>query len=252
LLRDIAFDHPLFAPLAGAQFNDFTKIRFWKYRRIDGDKFHGARVLARFETGDPAFLEKAIGKGRLVVMASGWQPSDSQLARSSKFVPLMAALREVRSPQPLGTAIQRVGEPVSLPVADHGSKSVVIHKPDGSSVTMNAETAFFDGTDQPGLYGVETPTGRLSFAVNLDPMESKTAPLNIETLEQEGARLASHSPKNLDHDQLRQMYNTELENRQKLWRYLILAAIGILIVETVLAGRTVDRPRSIRAEALTS
>src|SRR4051794_14888163 len=34
LLSEIRFDHPLFAPLAGPQFNDFTKIRFWKYRRI--------------------------------------------------------------------------------------------------------------------------------------------------------------------------------------------------------------------------
>ncbi len=51
-------------------------------------------MLARFENGDAAVVEKAMGKGRLVVMTSGWQPVDSQLARSSKFVPLMAALLE--------------------------------------------------------------------------------------------------------------------------------------------------------------
>ena len=45
------------------------------------------------------------------------------------------------------------------------------------------------------------------------------------------------------------MYNSELENRQKLWRWLILAAIGILILETWLAGRALDRPRLIPAEA---
>ena len=33
------------------------------------------------------------------------------------------------------------------------------------------------------------------------------------------------------------MQNAELEGRQKLWRWLILAAIGVLIVETWLAGR---------------
>ena len=81
------------------------------------------------------------------------------------------------------------------------------------------------------------PTGRASFAVNLDPLESKTAPLHVETLEQFGCRLASHSPKPLDHAELRQMHNAELEDRQKLWRWLILAAIGVLIVETWLAGR---------------
>ena len=98
MLGEIAFDHPLFASLAGAQFNDFTKIRFWKYRRIDADRLGEARVLARFENGDAAVVEKLIGKGRLVVLASGWQPADSQLARSSKFVPLMSALLESSKP----------------------------------------------------------------------------------------------------------------------------------------------------------
>ena len=73
--------------------------------------------------------------------------------------------------------------------------------------------------------------------------------LNVETLEQLGCRLAAHMPKAPDREQARQMYNLELENRQKLWRWLILAAIGILILETWLAGRAIDRPRLIRAEA---
>ena len=47
------------------------------------------------------------------------------------------------------------------------------------------------------------------------------------------------------------MQNAELEGRQKLWRWLILAAIGVLIVETWLAGR-LGRPRPTRAEALTT
>ena len=48
------------------------------------------------------------------------------------------------------------------------------------------------------------------------------------------------------------MYNIELENRQKLWRWLILAAIGVLIVETWLAGRRADALQPARAEALLS
>ena len=84
---------------------------------------------------------------------------------------------------------------------------------------------------------MDTALGARSFAVNVDPLESKTAPLQLETLEQLGCRLAEHAPKPLNHAELRQMYNAELENRQKMWRWLILAAIGVLIVETFLAGR---------------
>lgn len=248
MLGEIAFDHPLFASLAGAQFNDFTKIRFKKHRRIDPDQLAGSRVLARFENNDAAVIEKNIDRGRLFVLASGWQPADSQLARSSKFVPLMTALLEDRNPRP-DAASKLVGEPVPLPLVDESVKSMIVHKPDGTTVTLAPQKAIFDATDEPGLYAVDTPAGSTWFAVNLDPLESKTAPMPAEMIEQYGIRLANHSQKTVDREQRRQMYNAELENRQKLWRWLILAAIGILIVETWLAGRAIDRPRLIRAEA---
>ena len=79
--------------------------------------------------------------------------------------------------------------------------------------------------------------------MNLDPAESRTTPLAVETLEQLGCKLSRPSREAVDRDHLRQMQNAELEGRQKLWRPLILAAIGVLIVETWLAGR-LGRPRS--------
>jgi hypothetical protein len=249
LLGEIAFDHPLFAPLAGAQFNDFTKIHFWKYRRIPAGALGDARVLARFESGDPAVVEKAVDKGRIVVLASGWDPADSQLARSSKFVPLMAALLEGRDASPIGAGDYLVHDPVPLRVVEDAANGLVVHKPDGSTVTVPPGGASFAGTDMPGIYTIDTAAGARSFAVNLDPLESKTGPLHVETLEQFGCRLASHDRKVVDREHLRQLHNIELENRQKVWRWLILAAIGTLIVETWLAGR-LNHPRPARAEAL--
>jgi hypothetical protein len=233
--------------LAGAQFNDFTKIHFWKHRRVDPKTMgESTQVLARFEGGDPAILEKPIGQGRLVVLTSGWNPADSQLARSSKFVPMMAALLEGKTPTPVELASLTVLDRVPLPVAD----SVTIRKPDGSTVRPDPGSPFFNGTDQPGVYTVESPQGSRAFAVNLDPIESRTTPLGVETLEQLGCRLAIGPAKEeLDREHLRQMQNAELEGRQKLWRGLILAAIGFLIVETFLAGRLKGRTAPI-SEAL--
>jgi hypothetical protein len=251
MLREIAFDHPLFASLAGAQFNDFTKIHFWKYRRIDPEKLGAARVLARFENGDAAVIEKTVGKGRIVVLASGWNPADSQLARSSKFVPLLSSLLEGRNPQPFDAGNHLVGDPVPLPAAEDAARGWVVRKPDSTTVTTAPGSRSFDRTDLPGVYTIETPGSARSFAVNLDPLESKTAPLPVETLEQYGSRLVNPARKPLDREQLRQLHNAELENRQKLWRGLILAAIGILIVETWLAGRSASS-RPARAEVLTT
>jgi hypothetical protein len=35
--------------------------------------------------------------------------------------------------------------------------------------------------------------------------------------------------------------NAELENRQKLWRYIILGSLAVLFIETWLSGRTTRR-----------
>ena len=66
MLGQIDFAHPLFAPMAGPHFNDFTQIHFWKYRRLKADQLKDAKLVARFENGDPALVEWTIGKGRVI------------------------------------------------------------------------------------------------------------------------------------------------------------------------------------------
>ena len=144
MLSEIAFDHPLFAPFAAPQFNDFTKIRFWKYRHIPTAGLGEVRVLARFEKGDPAVIEKPLGKGRLVILASGWSPADSQLARSSKFVPLMSALLDSPNARPDLSANRLVQEHVTLP---DGAASV--RRPDGSTTRLAPGASTFSETDAP-------------------------------------------------------------------------------------------------------
>ncbi|WP_422927740.1 BatA domain-containing protein [Singulisphaera sp. PoT] len=249
MLGEIGFDHPLFAAFAGAQFNDFTKIHFWKYRRIDPKGLGDVRVVARFEEGDPAVIEKAVGKGRLILFTSGWDPEDSQLARSSKFVPLMAALLDSGGSKTLDETSYLVDDAVPLPAGQAPGGGFVVHKPNGSTVRVEAGKTSFAETDQPGVYTLDLAGGKRTFAVNLDPVESRTAPLPSETLEQLGCKLANGNPKVLDREQMRQMQNAELEGRQKVWRWLIIGAIGLLIVETLLAGR-LSRPQTAREEAL--
>jgi hypothetical protein len=242
LLGEIAFDHPLFAPLAGAQFNDFTKIHFWKYRRIDPPDPGSSRVLARFETGDPALVENPVGTGRLVVLLSSWSPADSQLARSSKFVPLMAGLLNPRGMAQFEATSLKVGDSLDLPSEEQelGRGRRMVQKPDGTVVDLGPEDVRFRDTDQPGLYALVSPSGRRWFAVNLDPQESKTATLQAETLEQLGCRLVNPTRPRFDPERMRQLRNAELEGRQKFWRWLILTAIVLLIAETWLSGRLVQ------------
>ncbi len=160
----------------------------------------------------------------------------------------MSSLLELGKGRPALGGNIAVGAPAPLPALPGATTEWVVHKPDGTAVKSAVENSSFAGTDQPGIYQVDTAEGSRSFAVNLDPAESNTALLHIETLEQLGCRLANHAPITTDAEQLRQMRSLELENRQKLWRWLILAAIGVLIAETLLAGRNVNRARLAHVE----
>ena len=247
MFGEIDFSHPLFAAFAGAQFHDFTKIHVWKYRKLSEALMDDCRVLVRFENGDPAMIEKAVGKGRVVVLTSSWAPVDGQLALSSKFVPLLYALADDRSSGGPAATKVLVGEPAVLPEG-----SLAVHTPSGSTLPVVSGATKFSGTDAPGVYTIDSAKGPREFAVNLDPSESKTAPLEVEDLESLGCRLASSESKlAAEREAKRQLQNAELEGRQKLWRPLVLAAIALLIVETWLGGR-LSRSRRFNVEAATT
>ncbi len=240
LLGQIDFQHPLFAPFADPRFSDFTKIHFWKYRRFDAATLPGAQILARFDSGDPAVVQVPLGKGSVVIFASSWRPLDSQLALSSKFVPLLQALLEQSSNAPAQKAQYFVGDEVPLPAEP---AALQVRQPDGTEVVAAAGTKF-SGTGQPGIYAV-TP-GTLRFVVNLAPEESRTSPLPLARFTALGVPLPSaivvaHPP---SPQQLAQRQAVEIEGQQKLWRWLIVAALGVLLLETLIAGKLSRTVRS--------
>jgi hypothetical protein len=239
MFGQIDFEHPLFAPFADPRFNDFTKIHFWKYRRLDPSALPGARVVARFDSGDPALLELSRGKGRLFILTSGWQPADSQMALSSKFVPLLYSLLELAGGIKSQLAQFHIGDPVDLSplAAATGAQPLTLRKPDGSAVQLPPGQTTFADTDIPGLYTVTSAQPPVRFAVNLDPSESRTAPMPVEELGRIGVPLKSPELEPVRQlEQKRLLHDAELEGQQKLWRWLTLAALVVLLVETWLAG----------------
>ena len=234
MLGQIDFEHPLFAPFADPRYSDFTKIHFWKYRRIETNRLAGVRVLARFDQGDPALMQVPLGTGSLLVFTFGWHPNDSQLALSSKFVPLLYSLLEMSGGIKSQKAQYLVGDEVLFP---NGTQKVTVRKPDGSLMTL-AEGTKFAQTDQPGIYTVTSAQPPYRFAVNLAPEESKTAALSQEELERLGVPVKYQPVETAKQAEQRRRHlqSAELENQQKLWKWLIVAALVILITETVLAG----------------
>jgi hypothetical protein len=238
MLAEIDFAHPLFVPFADTRFSDFTKIHFWKHRKLTFDVSSVARVIARFDNGDPALAQITVGKGTLLVLASGWHPGDSQLALSSKFVPLLYSVLELSGAIKAQALAFTVGDVVDLGGVAPGER-ISVRKPDGSFVELAADQRKFSGADQPGVYAIGSIRPSFQFAVNLAPEESKTAPLPIEELQKLGVplnvTLAGTQERNAR--KAAQLQATEIESRQKLWRWLIAATLVVLMVETLVAAR---------------
>ncbi len=269
MFGQVDFAHPLFAPFADPRFGDFTKIRFWKRRLLAAEPMAGARVIAKYDDNAPAILEVPVGRGRLFVFTFSWRPADSQLALSSKFVPLLYSMLDQAGGIGMPFAQCRVGDPLDLTPfarsqrreAADGSAAVsnpppsvggyLIRKPDGSQIQLAASETRFLQTDEPGIYEVIAAAGRMRFAVNLDAAESRTAPIPLDQLEQLGLPMKSVAvtPTLLAARQAT-LHDTELEARQKLWRWLIMAALAVLFVETWLAG-WITRRSAAAVEAAT-
>jgi hypothetical protein len=208
-------------------------------------------VVARFDNGDVAILERPLGKGRVLALTSGWHPDDSQLALSTKFVPLVGGLLDLACGRRKSAAGLIVNEPALLELPAPRT-ALVIRKPDGSEAKVAADQASYTDTTEPGVYRATGAESDLRFAVNLAASESNTTPLALEQLEQLGVKMGADLTRAELLDRMRQKRDTELESSQKIWRWLLVAVLGLLVVETWWAGRAArqaDAPRAEPAEA---
>jgi hypothetical protein len=248
LLGEIDFSHPIFAPFADPRFSDFSRIHFWRHRRWTISPGDSVRVLARFDDGAPALGQIAVGKGNLLVLCAGWNPADSQLALSSKFLPLLQTILDWSG----GAAPLRsqfvIGESIPSPVS--AGDAPQWRKPDGKSVAVPAGTAFTD-TDIPGIYSVTAGAKTQRFAVNLPLEESRTAPLSLDDLARLGVPLRNEKmfPIATTPGAQRHLQDAELEGRQKLWRWLLVALLAAALIEIVLGGWLARRVKTLEVAA---
>ena len=257
LLGEVDFSHPLFAPFADPRFSDFTHIHFWKHRRWEIPAGSQARVLAKFDDGSPALVQLTVGKGSLLVLASGWNPADSQFAVSSKFPPLMQRLLDwsgadspVRFQFLTGDAIPGIAIALLVTAGTPSLPQVEWQKPDGKKISLAADAPFTE-TDLPGIYTATMAGKQRRYAVNLSIDESRTAALAPDELARLGVPLRLAPDISAARAQAIQhhLQQAELENRQKLWRWLIAGVLAVTLGEIMLGGWLARRVKTAEVVA---
>ncbi len=230
MLSKIDFSYPLFKPLADARYNDFTKIRFWSHRKLTGLPAT-CKLVANFDDGDPAIIAQPIGAGQSWIITAGWQPTQSQLALSTKFVPLLDGFFSYGDRST--TDIEQVvmgSEPPFEP-----SATARIERTGQAAIEYRTRDDFV-AVDQPGLYRFVDGELNLPFAVNVAESESVTQPMASDELERFGVVLGTIADSVPALATQRQQRDVELESRQRLWQWILVAVLCLLAAESWLSG----------------
>lgn len=243
LLGSVDFQHPIFKPFDDPRFSDFSHIHFWKHQRWNIPPAVKARVLAKFDDDSPALFQVDVGQGHLLVLTSSWSPADSQLAVSSKFPPLMETMLDWSGASAPARFQFRTGDAIPAPPSE--GQEVGWSKPHSDKPILQPAGMPFIDADVPGIYKASWAGKERLYAVNLPLEECRTAPISQDELVRLGVPVGSDSQQTAAVARMHQqrLQDAELESRQKLWRWLIVGALGVTLGEIVLSGWLARRVR---------
>ena len=230
LLEELKLDHEILKVFGDARFSDFTNLHFWKHRELQNLPDEGIDVLARFDSGQPAWV--VARDGRLLVMASGWTPADSQLALSTKFIPLLYSILQ---PVLEGKTQSRqfvVGREVDVTRFNNGQGGGVTVMPPGDGAAAIPVDIVFKPA-APGLYTAKGSDWSETFAVNLTAAESQTEPIVMEQFKKIGLPMSAPAAAPLAVEAAKK---TET-HRREYWQWALAAVLLFVTLETVLAAK---------------
>jgi len=232
----LEYGHPVFEPFRAPRSGDFSSIPIYGYRNLTAAK--DAQVLARFDAGTPAVLERRVGRGRVLLWASTLDVSWSDLPTKPVFLPFIHQtvryLAGYTQPEPWLTVGQVLN--ASLASARGPAAQRVVLTPSGRRVPLEDEGSDVLELSEQGFYEVRGDSSQAEavVAVNVDPAEADLTPMDpreIATTAVDAGTGAEGGQNGTP------MTPQTREKNQRLWWYLLLAGILLLGADTLLSNR---------------
>jgi hypothetical protein len=235
----IEFGHPVFETFRAPRSGDFSVVRVYSYRNLGPAT--GSQVLARFDAGAPAVIERRVGAGRVLLWASTFDQSWTDFPIRAVFLPFVhrAATHLVAyvPSQPWAT----VGQILDTSRAGaHKGQSVptIVLTPSGDRLPVSGDgTEVIELTEQ-GFYELRGDANSTSdvavVASNVDPGEA-----DLTAMDPQDVVAASTGESQSDAIQAAAAPQTpeSRERSQRLWWYLLLLGVALLAAETVVSNR---------------
>lgn len=252
-LGHLAYEHPIFEVFSGPRSGDFGGARFFRARDVTPSD--SADVLARFDDGSVALVELATGRGKVLLWTTTLDAYWNDLALQPVYLPFVHRMAEYLAGRTEATPSFTVGQVVDL--ADPGAlesaglvpgaaegltegAEQVALTPSGAGIRIpEASEARFLALEQHGFYTVRPPGGTadrpFTLAVNVDLEESGLTPIDPEELLLQ-IQAASTGSMGGGAAGAQALLREDQERRQSLWRWILAAALALLILETVLSN----------------
>lgn len=256
-LQSTGYEHPVFALWNEAGAGALSAARFraaWQLSPVlartnpaSGEVSAAGSVMLRFADGSPAAVERAVGRGRVMMFASTAGTAWNDLPVRPAFVPILhrsvAWLGESRE----GQANVRTGTRASVRLGpEWAEREVSVLAPGNTAASRTTHLVHaraagvqldYDEATRSGVYRVSAPgsaTPLALFAAQLDPEESDQTPLAPERRREleEIAQVLEWMP-GVD---LRAVIERERVGVE-LWLPAVLAVLLLGLTETFLAQR---------------
>ena len=177
----VDYSHPVFEVFNAPRSGDVTTARFFRFRPVEPTP--EATVVARFDDGNPALIERRVGAGRVLLWASSIDTFWNDLAKKPVYLPfvhrMVQHLADYAPPTPwflAGQVLNLAEQDVSLGAGGAAAAEYVVMSPTGARlpVAVGERAGFIDLTEQ-GVYEVHDANAAeerpLILAVNVDLAE---------------------------------------------------------------------------------
>lgn len=190
------------------------------------------------QAGDrPVLLERAIGRGRVLLLTTALDNTLSDLPVKPAFVSFMAEAARYLSNENL-LIREQVAESF-LQLGTAGGASGQVFDPDGESLLSLSDTTRAQDIplNKTGYYQVFTPGGEVLVAVNPDRRESDLTIMEVQALQNwqnvvAGAARGDEQALNNGTETV-----TEATEEREIWRFFLLLLAIIVLAETFLGNQ---------------